>query len=740
MSLLPDMLPKNKTKKRKLEGNGSSNGQQSDNSNNDEQLQESRRNLPVYSFRKQLIESVNVNPENKVLLVAAETGSGKSTQIPAYMLPYMGRMVVTQPRRVAAVTLASRVAYENGCKTGQRVGYRVRFDDCTSAETQLVYATDGMLLREAMTDPLLHSYSVIFLDECHERSLQTDILIGVVHGARKARKAKEMEPLQLVLMSATLEISKFKEFFGDDNISVMEIPGRQYPVQTLYTDNPMNDYMEAALSTIVQIHANEPPGDILVFLTGQDEIENISRLLRQVLQEDNGQSKQQWTEDQVQSLLDVKQISSTQSMVNGVLICPLYAALPPEAQMFAFEEKPAGCVRKIILSTNIAETSVTIPDIKYVVDTGKHKCRQVLSTGMETLRVQDISQAQAAQRAGRAGRVQAGFCFRLYTEDAFTRLAESSLPEILRVSLSQVVLQLKGMGIPDPREFDFVTPPETNALRRAIRQLYALKALDDELQLTQYGTKLAKLPLDPIYGHLLLQSAEYSCTREILTIVSVLSSDHLLFRPNNEFAAKATAAHRRFTSHEGDLPTFLNVYNAWQNEAIFVPVSAGGLKAQNKIWRRDSTKRLFHMDWCHQNFISGRSLVRAYDIRQQLEQLCSNPRSGLNIDVTSSSGKDQVRLLKCVAAGLFLQSATRLVTQETSGSGRVGSSHGKYLTTMGKDTVSIHPTSLMFGRQPAPSCIVYSELVATKRTYIRGVTQIKVDWLKDFAPTFFSDK
>lgn len=723
------------SKKRKLAARASSDQNNESNSDND-QLQEFRRNLPVYSFRKQLIELVNANPDNKVLLVAAETGSGKSTQIPAYMLPYTDRIVVTQPRRVAAVTLATRVAYENGCKTGQRVGYRVRFDDCTSMETQLVYATDGMLLREAMTDPLLHSYSVVFLDECHERSLQTDILIGVVHGARKARKEKQMEPLQLVLMSATLEIKKFQEFFGNDNISIVEIPGRQYPVQTLYTQSPVNDYMEAALSTIVQIHANEPPGDILVFLTGQDEIENISHLLRQVLQEDNGQ--QQWTGDQVQSLQDIKQTPSSQSMVNGVSICPLYAALPPEAQLFAFEEKPPGCVRKIVLATNIAETSVTIPDIKYVVDTGKHKCRQVLSTGMETLRVQDISQAQAAQRAGRAGRVQAGFCFRLYTEEAFTSLPESSLPEILRVSLSQVVLQLKGMGIQDPQQFDFVTPPEDGGLRRALRLLYALQALDDAMHLTDYGKKLAKLPLDPIYGHLLLQSAEYSCTREILTIVSVLSSDHLLFRPNNELATKATAAHRRFASHEGDLPTFLNVYNAWQNEAIFVPVSAGGLKAQNKIWRRDSSRRLFHMDWCHQNFISGRALVRAYDIRQQLEQLCSSPRSGLYIDTTASSGKDQVRFLKCIAAGFFLQAATRLVTPETSGSGRVGSSHGRYITTAGKETVSIHPTSLMFGRQPPPSCVVYSELVATKRTYIRGVTQIKNEWLKEVAPSFYT--
>lgn len=727
-----------KSKKRKLSSSGSNDEPKSAKVSHDAQIQEFRRNLPVYSFRKQLIELVNANPDNKVLLVAAETGSGKSTQIPAYMLPYTGRILVTQPRRVAAVTLANRVAFENGCKSGQRVGYRVRFDDCTSSETQLIYATDGMLLREAMTDPLLHAYSVIVLDECHERSLQTDILIGVVHGARKSRKAKNMEPLQLVLMSATLEITKFQGFFGDDNISVVEIPGRQYPVQTLYTQNPVDDYMEAALSTIVQIHFNEPPGDILVFLTGQDEIENISRLLRQVLQQGNGTSQLQWTGDSVQSLRDVKQLTSTQSVVNGVSICPLYAALPPEAQLVAFEEKPVGCIRKIVLATNIAETSVTIPDIKYVVDTGKHKSRQVLSTGMETLRVQDISQAQAAQRAGRAGRVQAGICFRLYTQEAFTSLPELSLPEILRVGLCQVVLQLKGMGIKNPQEFDFVTPPEKESLLRALRILYALQALDDGMQLTEYGKKLAKLPLDPIHGHLLLRSTDYSCTKEILTIVSVLSSDHLLLRPNSELAAQASSAHRRFASHEGDLPTYLNVYNAWQSEAIFVSASKGGPKAQSMLLSRDSIKRRFHNDWCHQNFISGRALVRAYEIRRQLEQLCSCPRNGLNMDTAASCGADQIKYLKCIAAGFFLQAATRIVQTDSGGSGRVASSHGRYLTTMGKDTVSIHPTSLLFGRQPPPSCVVYSELVATKRTYIRDVTQIKEDWLKEVAPSFYS--
>lgn len=747
--------------------------------------------LPVHAYRREILHAIQQNkhePIPKVLLITAETGSGKSTQIPAYFLHHTHHvMAVTQPRRVAAVTLAHRVVWEQtmahrqksggstttaasavpspSSRVGQQIGYRVRFDDCTSTNTQLVYVTDGMLLREAMMDPMLSRYSIVFLDEAHERSLQTDILMGVVQRARLVR-SQQRRPLHVVVMSATLQLESFTNFFGKDSTHIIQIPGRQFPVQLLYTQTVQEDYLESALATILQIHEHETAddnGDILVFLPGQEEIESLAVLLKQQLtalcpnknEPADGSSASVWTGDRVEVFnVGTPQEQQSSNLIAGVLVCVLYAALPPEAQLAAFAEKPSGCTRKVILATNIAETSVTLPAIRYVVDTGKHKSRYVAAaTGMESLMVSDISQAQAAQRAGRAGRVQAGICFRLYTEDAFHTLPGTSVPEILRVNLAQVVLQLQGMGIKDPTSFEFVTPPNKASLVRATKLLYALGALDGQMQLTTYGKKLAKLPLDPVFGHLLLQSAEYSCVKEMLSVVSVLSADNLFYRPAGEgvVSAKVAAAHRRFVSHEGDLPTYLNVYQAWQREAVYTPPSSGGHKAQKRMLHKrnekqanSSGKLLLHHEWCQRNFVAGRALARAFSVRMQLRNLCGRPMelNGLGMDTSSSSGSDRERFLKCIAAGLFLQVASRIKTEDEADqsrgrSGFVGSTRGRFLTKVGNDIVSVHPTSFMFNRQPAPKCVVYTELVTTKKSYIRGVTQIREEWLPEVAPNFY---
>ncbi|KAL3904987.1 MAG: hypothetical protein SGILL_009858, partial [Bacillariaceae sp.] len=758
-----------------------------------------RKELPVFNFKQKIIEMMH---QHDVLLVMAETGSGKSTQIPAYLeeggiLPrydhdthknkrkqklFGSSICVTQPRRVAAMTVAKRVAEERGCELGKAVGYRVRFDDCSHPhKTRILYATDGMLLREAMVDPLLCRYGVVVLDESHERSLQTDILFGVVKRAMRARakyaedgedsdkttssisrdeqlqkllreKAQtyKLPPLKVVVMSATLEVATFQTFFP--NAAIIEIPGRLYPVQIVYTPEVQDDYIDAALGTALQIHYEmEEDGDILIFLPGQEEIEDLSQLLKRHLQDDqNGQP--QHLSDIVQNVKGIGTTLSTQkgaaSIVNGVMICVLYAALPPEAQMLAFAPKPKGCKRKIIIATNIAETSVTLDGIKYVVDTGKHKSRHFSSaTGMESLTVQDVSQAQASQRTGRAGRVSAGICFRLYTEEDFDSLDSATTPEISRVNLAQVILILKGMGIFDPTKFDYLTPPSNASVKRACQLLFALKALGDDMELTLHGKNMAQLPVDPVYAHLLLQSPKYGCTKEILTVVAMLSAENVLFRPGgggidsgtSSLSQKAAQAHKRFASHEGDLPTVLAIYNAWRKEAIYI--DGGGRQS----YQRGQDGKTPHGQWCSRNFVNGRALVRAFNVRKQLSSICAKAteKGGLGMDVSQSCGDDVVEFLKCACAGLFMQAATRLKSSHTEGnnsrgkSGQLGGSRGRYKTVFGGEEASVHPTSTLFGRNPAPKAVVYTELLVTKKTYLRSVTQIREEWLSEVAPEFF---
>lgn len=391
------------------------------------------------------------------------------------------------------------------------------------------------------------------------------------------------------------------------------------------------------------------------------------------------------------------------------------------------------------------ETSVTLDGIRYVVDCGKHKSREYKSsTGMESLMISDISKAQAKQRMGRAGRIAEGICLRLYPEEAYDQLSETTVPEILRVNLAQVVLQLKGMGVHDPRSFSFLTPPTHESVEKSFEVLTALGAIDKSMNLTEYGKEMSKLPLDPIYAHLLLQSDKFECVSEILTVVAMLSAENIFYRPGGRgdsdggggVAARAAAAHRRFASHEGDLPTLLAVYNAWRTEAMYTK-SSTPRKQKQKLNNKGA--KMTHGDWCGQNFINGRALVRAHDVRSQLSQLCAR----LGMDVNSTCGSEMTTFFKCVCSGLFLQVATRIVNPLQSSQGKKNSrlpsraglipSRGHYKTKIGGQLVSVHPTSTLFGRQPAPKCVVYTDLLYTTKLYVRCVTQIREEWLDDLA-------
>nr|CAD7444609.1 unnamed protein product [Timema bartmani]CAD7455705.1 unnamed protein product [Timema tahoe] len=385
-----------------------------------------RITLPVWEYRAQFMKLLE---ENQCIVLVGETGSGKTTQIPQ-CVEYSrckGKKGVacTQPRRVAAMSVAQRVSEEMDVCLGQEVGYSIRFEDCSSAKTLLKYMTDGMLLREGMSDPMLENYQVILLDEAHERTLATDILMGVLKEVVKQRP-----DLKLVIMSATLDAGKFQQYF--DNAPLMNVPGRTHPVEIFYTPEPERDYLEAAIRTVIQIHmCEEIAGDVLLFLTGQEEIEEACKRIK-------------------------REIDNLGPEVGDLKCIPLYSTLPPNLQQRIFEPappcKPNGAVgRKVVVSTNIAETSLTIDGVVFVIDPGFAK-QKVYNPRIrvESLLVSPISKASAQQRAGRAGRTKPGKCFRLYTEKAFkNEMQDNTYPEILRSNLGSVVLQLKKLGIDD---------------------------------------------------------------------------------------------------------------------------------------------------------------------------------------------------------------------------------------------------------------------------------------------------
>lgn len=525
-------------------------------------IQDQRRSLPIYKLKNELVKAVH---DNQVLVVIGETGSGKTTQVTQYLAEAgyttKGKIGCTQPRRVAAMSVAKRVAEEFGCRLGEEVGYAIRFEDCTGPETVIKYMTDGMLLREILIDENLSQYSVIMLDEAHERTIHTDVLFGLLKQLVQRRP-----DLRLIVTSATLDAEKFSGYFF--NCNIFTIPGRTFPVEILYTKQPESDYLDASLITVLQIHLTEPEGDILLFLTGQEEIDYACQCL-------------------------YERMKGLGKNVPELIILPVYSALPSEMQSRIFEPAPPG-KRKVVVATNIAEASLTIDGIFYVIDPGFAK-QNVYNPkqGLDSLVITPISQASAKQRAGRAGRTGPGKCYRLYTESAFhNEMPPTSIPEIQRINLGTTTLNMKAMGINDLLSFDFMDPPAPQALISAMEQLYSLGALDEEGLLTKLGRKMAEFPLEPPLSKMLLASVDLGCSDEILTIIAMIQTGNIFYRPR-EKQAQADQKRAKFFQPEGDHLTLLAVYEAW--------------KAKN-----------FSGPWCFENFVQSRSLRRAQDVRKQL--------------------------------------------------------------------------------------------------------------------------
>eukprot|EP00392_Amoebophrya_sp_AT5.2_P018958 g19625.t1 len=616
-------------------------------------IMEKRKTLPCAAAKKDFLKLVK---KNQVTVLVGETGSGKTTQMPQFILDagyatYGKSVACTQPRRVAAMSVAQRVADEMDVELG--------------------------------------TYSCIILDEAHERTLATDVLFGLLKQIMPKRP-----DLKIVVMSATLDAEKMQTYFN--SAPMINVPGRTFPVEIYYTPEPEKDYLQAAIRTVLMIHNEEPDGDILLFLTGEEEIEYACRTLMQSAR-------------------------STELQSGELKAVALYSSLPPHLQQRIFEPAPRPRIaggragRKVVVSTNIAETSVTIDGIVYVVDPGLSK-QKVFNPRIrvESLLVTPISQASASQRSGRAGRTRPGKCFRLYTENSFkTLLPPQTYPEILRSNLSTIVLTLLKLGIEDLVHFDFLDPPAPETLMHALNHLRNLGALDDAMQMTPLGKLMSEFPLDSNHAKMLISAGQYGCTSEILSIVALLSVPVIFVRGKEKEAAEAKKCKEQFAHIDGDHLQLLEVYAHYCRQ---MNLTNGGSGLEF---------------WCKKNYVNFRSLQSASSVRGQLkailERLAIPLVSAENLK-HDSSGIFGEKIRKAVLAGGFTNVA-RLQAD--------GKNKDKYLNIQDNQSAEAHPSTCL---QHKPEWVVFNDIVLTQKNYIRTVSKIKPEWCVEVADDYFAGK
>ncbi|KAJ6790770.1 pre-mRNA-splicing factor ATP-dependent RNA helicase DEAH7 [Iris pallida] len=633
-------------------------------------LSQQRQYLPIFSVREELLQVVR---ENQVIVVVGETGSGKTTQLTQYLhedgYTTNGIIGCTQPRRVAAMSVAKRVSEEMETDLGDKVGYAIRFEDVTGPNTIIKYMTDGVLLRETLKDSDLDKYRVIIMDEAHERSLSTDVLFGILKKVVAQRR-----DFKLVVTSATLNAQKFSNFFG--SVPIFHIPGRTFPVNILYSKTPCEDYVEAAVKQAMSIHITSPPGDILIFMTGQDEIEATCYALAERMEQ---------------------LISSTSKAVPKLSILPIYSQLPADLQAKIFQKAEDGA-RKCIVATNIAETSLTVDGIFYVIDSGYGKMKVYNPRmGMDALQIFPVSRAAADQRAGRAGRTGPGTCYRLYTDSAYqNEMLPNPVPEIQRTNLGNVVLLLKSLKIENLLDFDFMDPPPQDNILNSMYQLWVLGALNNVGGLTELGWKMVEFPLDPPLAKMLLMGEQLECLDEVLTIVSMLSVPSVFFRPKDR-AEESDAAREKFFVPESDHLTLLNVYQQWKTNQ-------------------------YRGDWCNDHFLHVKGLRKAREVRSQLLDILKS----LKIPLTSCvMDWDVVRKAICSA---YFHNAARL------------KGVGEYVNCRNGMPCHLHPSSALYGLGYTPDYVVYHELILTTKEYMQCATAVEPQWLAELGPMFFSVK
>ncbi|XP_053094210.1 pre-mRNA-splicing factor ATP-dependent RNA helicase PRP16 isoform X2 [Pangasianodon hypophthalmus] len=628
-------------------------------------LLEQRQYLPIFAVRQQLL---NIIRDNSIVIVVGETGSGKTTQLTQYLhedgYTSYGMVGCTQPRRVAAMSVAKRVSEEISSNLGEEVGYAIRFEDCTSEKTIIKYMTDGILLRESLRESDLDHYSAVIMDEAHERSLNTDVLFGLLREVVSRRS-----DLKLIVTSATMDSDKFAAFFG--NVPIFHIPGRTFPVDILFSKTPQEDYVEAAVKQALQIHLSGLVGDILIFMPGQEDIEVTS--------------------DQIVERLEELENAP------ALAVLPIYSQLPSDLQAKIFQKAPDG-VRKCIVATNIAETSLTVDGIMFVVDSGYCKLKVFNPRiGMDALQVYPISQANANQRAGRAGRTGPGQCYRLYTQSAFkNEMLTTTIPEIQRTNLANVVLLLKSLGVQDLLLFHFMDPPPEDNMLNSMYQLWILGALDNTGALTPTGRLMVEFPLDPALSKMLIVSCDMGCSADILIIVSMLSVPTIFYRPKGR-EEESDQVREKFAVPESDHLTYLNVYLQWKNNN-------------------------YSSIWCNEHFIHTKAMRKVREVRAQLKDIMVQQKMNL-----ISCGSDWDVIRKCICAAYFHQAAKL-------------KGIGEYVNVRTGMPCHLHPTSSLFGMGYTPDYITYHELVMTTKEYMQCVTAVDGEWLAELGPMFYSIK
>ncbi|WP_394846200.1 ATP-dependent RNA helicase HrpA [Pendulispora brunnea] len=604
--------------------------------------------LPITARVPDIATAVHEHP---VVIVAGATGSGKTTQLPKIALA-MGRGLeqrigVTQPRRIAATSVAARVASELGTPLGTDVGYQIRFEDRTSPHTYVKFMTDGILLAEIQGDPLLRRYDTLVIDEAHERSLTIDFLLGWVK-----RILPQRPDLKVIISSATLQTEHFSSFFG--GAPVIEVEGRTYPVDVLYEPPPDDvDLAEAVANAVANVTSLDPRGDILVFLPGEREIRE--------------------TENE----LAARELRHT-------VVQPLYARLSGAEQSRVFASIPQ---RRVILATNVAETSLTIPGIVYVIDAGIARLsRYEPRSGTTRLQIEAISQASAEQRKGRCGRVREGICVRLYDETSFAQRPAFTDPEIKRTGLAGVILRMKSLGLGDVEDFPFLDPPQPRAIAEGYRVLEELGALGADRELTPIGQRLARFPVDPRIGRMILAGAELGCLKEVLIIAAALNIQDPRERPRDA-QQKADEQHRRFRDERSD---FMGLLRLWD----FVR------EAERK--GKSHLRRV-----CKESFLSFLRIREWGEIHRQLEEVARELK-------TTKVAAPENALHRALATGLLSKIGQWNPEQRIY----IGAKQTRF---------AIHPSSALAKKPPA--WIMAFELVETTQLFARMVAKIEPDWL-----------